>query len=113
MMLTQISLLTAIGAGLGLLTVATLIADFILNTIWPKREVFLHDKYLNVKLEPGVEIDDKEVKESDDYVLMGIGNSGRGSASGFVTIDPQKAESKGVPNPLLLACPAPDAAVDL
>jgi len=53
-----VSLLTAIGAGLGLLTLATIIADFLLNTIWPRRELFLHDKFLTVNLEHETDVRD-------------------------------------------------------
>jgi len=53
-----VSLLTAIGAGLGLLTLATIVADFLLNTIWPRRELFLHDKFLTVNLEHEADIKD-------------------------------------------------------
>jgi len=46
-----VNLLVALGAGLGLLGVASVTADFLLQTCWPRREKFLHDKYTTVDLE--------------------------------------------------------------
>jgi len=109
-----VSLLTAIGAGLGLLTLATIIADFLLNTIWPRRELFLHDKFLTVNLEhetdvrdfsdtqkSAVQMDSKTEFESGYRVL----HDGKGKFS-------ENAAST-VPNPLLLACPEDEESVDL
>lgn len=46
-----VALLIALGSGLGLLGLASAIADFLLQNCWPKREKFLHDKYTEVDLE--------------------------------------------------------------
>uniref|UniRef100_A0A7S2TPR3 Purinergic receptor n=1 Tax=Lotharella oceanica TaxID=641309 RepID=A0A7S2TPR3_9EUKA len=46
-----VNLLVALGAGLGLLSVASITADFLLQNCWPKREKFLHDKFCTVDLE--------------------------------------------------------------
>lgn len=44
-------LLVALGAGLGLLGIASLVTDFLLQNFWPDREKFLSDKFSTVNLE--------------------------------------------------------------
>jgi len=87
-----VNLLVALGAGLGLLSVASILADFMLQNCWPKREKFLHDKFCNVDLEvTATSMTPISLASQGDYKL--------------IMANPLEAkyEPRGVPNPLLLA----------
>lgn len=61
-----VALLVALGAGLGLLGLASLVADFLLQHCWPKREKFLHDKFCEVNLEQGGFFDENNYSAIDE-----------------------------------------------
>jgi len=107
--------LTVLGAGLGLLTIASLFADFLLQTIWPKREKFLHDKFLKVNLEPQVPM----IRRTARNAVNEDEKEERASNTTYAELKARYIRfrsTSSVPNPLLAAAPDEaknDAAVDL
>ncbi len=59
-----VPLLVSLGAGIGLLGLASLITDFILQRCWPHRELFLNNKYSEVNLE---EFDEDGNRRAGEY----------------------------------------------
>mmetsp|Transcript_13009 Transcript_13009/g.31869 ORF Transcript_13009/g.31869 Transcript_13009/m.31869 type:complete len:359 (-) Transcript_13009:264-1340(-) len=110
-----VNLLTVLGAGLGLLTIASLFADFLLQTIWPKREKFLHDKFLKVNLEPQVPM----IRRTARNAVNEDEKEERASNTTYAELKARYIRfrsTSSVPNPLLAAAPDEaknDAAVDL